>query len=290
MKLQITLIGTALINTAASSSLRGGRDLSLIDLGDLCQSWMPTWVCSPKQNCPAVSPVSDFDVEKYIENSWFVQKQQVNGYQQPEDLYCVTATYNKREDELIKVENHANKKNVNGKLVGTGDGAFSQFGDLCAKQVDKGTGKLIVQPCLLFGVGLETYTGGPYWVLAVDKDNYQWAIISGGQPTDIVDSGEDTSKTAVTCTTKTTGTNGSGLWLFTREPIPAAGVVEAMENTLLEMGVATNKLLDVPQKGCSYYNVPLKLKNRTPANANSPTSDPKVVESDSGTGKVSTKN
>jgi lipocalin len=285
MKLHLTLIGTVLITTAASSSLRGGRGLSLIDLGDLCYSWMPSWVCSPDSNCPAVSPVVDFDVDKYIENSWFVQKQQVNGYQQPEDLYCVTATYNKREDGLIKVENRANKKTVNGELVGGGGGGFSQLSDLCAKQVDEGTGKLIVQPCLLFNIGLQKLTGGPYWVLAVDKDNYEWAIISGGQPTDVVGGGQSATKTDVRCTTKTTGTNGSGLWLFTREPIPADGVVEAMEKKLLEMGVSTSKLLDVPQKGCNYHNVPLKLKNKSPLNANA--YSPKVVED--GSEKAATK-
>ena len=48
------------------------------------------------QNCPSVSLQIDplVNISEYIRKSWYVQKQQLNGYQSLEDLYCVTATYN----------------------------------------------------------------------------------------------------------------------------------------------------------------------------------------------------
>merc|ERR1719247_2883416 len=76
----------------------------------LCPSWAPAWLCTPggggsdtkKPQCPVVRPVAGFDVERYIAKSWYVQKQQTNGYQSEEDLFCVTATYNKRDGKSDK--------------------------------------------------------------------------------------------------------------------------------------------------------------------------------------------
>lgn|ERR1711966_42109 len=214
-----------------------------------CPSWAPAWLCNkPKNVCPVVTPVADFDVSKYTDKTWYVQKQQVNGYQKVDDLFCVTATYNTGNDGLIKVDNRANQKAVNQNISGEGN-AFSK---LCAKQLKAGTGEIGVQPCFLFNIGL-TSTAGPYWVIAIDP-NYEWAVISGGQPTEII--GDDSAD--VKCTTKTTGINGSGLWLFTRSPMPPNSVVDTMEATLADMGVSTAKLLDVKQAGCTYEGMPIK--------------------------------
>merc|ERR1740138_1575308 len=313
----------------------------------LCPSWAPAWLCTPgggggsdkkKPQCPVVRPVAGFDVDRYIARSWYVQKQQTNGYQRAEDLFCVTATYSKRggksdksdsdsnsenigssglgsyfggggssdDDDgssssagLLQVENRANVGEVNGALKGAegskrgggggggllgglglgGLGSFSSLSSLCAQQIDPAarTGELAVQPCFLFGL-TGARTAGPYWVIAVDEEEYSWAVVSGGQPTEVVvaeaadggaysggsssssklSSSGGSSSGGVKCTTKSSGINGSGLWLFTRDPVPAAGVVEAMEARLEAMGVATGRLLPVAQAGCTYEGMPLK--------------------------------
>lgn len=208
--------------------------------------------------CPVVKPVSPFDLDRYIEHTWYVQKQQENGYQKKEDLYCVTATYNRKDGNsgLLKVENRANRGGVNGELRGESSGFGSYFSSLCAQpqscDSNGSCGKLRVQPCFLFQWGI-AQTAGPYWVLAVDSENYEWAVISGGQPTETVGQGPSTE-----CTTKTEGINNSGLWLFTRQPIPDAQVVARMEAKLQQMGVATERLLAVAQEGCSYDKMPIK--------------------------------
>jgi lipocalin len=251
-----SLLGIVAIANALP--LPGAGNLRGRELAWGCPKWAPSFICQQvSSTCPTVTPVNNFDVDKYTEKTWYVQKQQVNGYQKAEDLYCVTATYTKADNGLIKVENRANKGGVNKGISGEdgtkGSSWFSSFTSLCAKQITAGTGKLAVQPCFLFNLGLDS-TAGPYWVLAIDKENYEWAVISGGQPTEVIsnDSG------SVQCTTKKTGTNGSGLWLFTRSAIPAKGVVAAMEKKLTDMGVSTKRLLPVTQAGCKYENMPIK--------------------------------
>mmetsp|Transcript_9591 Transcript_9591/g.10927 ORF Transcript_9591/g.10927 Transcript_9591/m.10927 type:complete len:246 (-) Transcript_9591:61-798(-) len=244
MKAVIVLVATS-VWCASAASIRG---LS-VDNRSLCD-WLP-FLC-PWQKCPVVSPVDDFDLDKYIEKSWFVQMQQVNPYQAEDQLFCVTATYSKQEDSsYIKVQNYANQDEVNGSPVGT-EGGFS---DLCAKQKEEGTGELAVAPCLFTNLGLFDFIAGPYWVLAVDAD-YTWAIISGGQPTEVEQ--ED----PVLCTTKEgdsfLDTNGSGLWLFTREKIADQATIDAMKNTLESLGVFTGNLKKVEQEGCLYEGATIK--------------------------------
>lgn len=48
--------------------------------------------------CPRVEPLSNgtgiFDLDQFTAHSWFVQKQQINGFQpKPEDLYCLVHTW-----------------------------------------------------------------------------------------------------------------------------------------------------------------------------------------------------
>ena len=42
--------------------------------------------------CPRVATQGDFNLEEWIRASWYIQQQQVTGYQSPEDLFCVVAT------------------------------------------------------------------------------------------------------------------------------------------------------------------------------------------------------
>jgi lipocalin len=206
--------------------------------------------------CQAVSPLSaaEFDLEEYIRLSWFIQKQQVNPYQSENQLFCTAATYSmsKKNDGFLEVDNYSNNDMVNGPVQSSDDN--SAFSNLCGKQVDGG--KLSVAPCAF--KDLWDTVAGPYWVLAVG-DDYEWAIVSGGQPNQPYPSASNPTL----CTTKEGSsfldTNGSGLWLFTREQERDATTIETMENALLAMGVYTGNLKDVTQEGCGYAGTNLKL-------------------------------
>merc|ERR1719222_72236 len=93
----------------------------------------------------------------------------------------------------IIVANHA--ENKDGKSLGP-------ITTICAKVVNETAGKLEVSPCFL-----PTFLAGPYWIVAFDKEE-GWALVSGGAPKNRGMNG---------CRTGT-GTNGSGLWIFTRKP------------------------------------------------------------------------
>ena len=43
--------------------------------------------------CQKVVPMDKLNVTEYIRSSWYIQEQQLTGYQQPKDLFCVVATY-----------------------------------------------------------------------------------------------------------------------------------------------------------------------------------------------------
>merc|ERR1711963_169321 len=92
-------------------------------------------------------------------------------------------------------------------------GAFG--GDICAQVPnDNEPAALRVAPCFL-----PTFLGGPYWVLDYNEQE-GYALISGGQPTIETDQGCKTGD----------GTNDSGLWIFTREVFPAAGLVQKVRD------------------------------------------------------------
>jgi lipocalin len=155
---------------------------------------------------------------------------------------------------FLEVDNYSNNGMVNGPVQNSDDN--ESFSNLCGKQIDGG--KLSVAPCAFRGSLWDT-VAGPYWVLAVGKD-YSWAIVSGGQPNQPYPSTSNPSTTL--CTTKEGSsfldTNGSGLWLFTREKIADATTIKEMEGTLLAMGVYTGNLKDVTQVDCQYNGATLK--------------------------------
>jgi lipocalin len=98
---------------------------------------------------------------------------------------------------------------------------------------------------------------GPYWVLAVKPSDaplgeddpekprgYDWAVVSGGQPN--VPGGNDT------CRTSLTGVNGSGLWIFTRDPTPSYEVVEEAREAATNLGIDLSEMRAVTHEGCEY--------------------------------------
>ena len=102
---------------------------------------------------------------------------------------------------------------------------------------------------------------GPYWVVAVspgyvppgtDEDSgtdatagYRWAVVSGGQPT-------VPGKKKNTCRTSLRGVNGSGLWIFTREPTPSREVVEEARAAARDLGIDLSEMRAVTHEGCEY--------------------------------------
>jgi len=197
-----------------------------------------------RDGCPDVSVVDGLNIEEYISKSWFVQKQQVNSYQPRESLFCVVATYENESrtvpffsGTVVSVYNYGNLNGVNGQNQNDGQ-------VLCAREPDNTkSAALLVAPCFL-----PNFLAGDYWVVAIG-DNYEWAIISGGQPTE---------KFADGCTTKEDGINGSGFWFFTRERVASEETIAMMDAKAKSLGFTTSRMIKVEQEGCNYEGAKLK--------------------------------
>ena len=202
-------------------------------------------------SCPRVEPMMDFNTTEYLRSTWYIQQQQVTGYQPRETLYCVAQTLNESnktvpfyDGSVIDVYNYGRINGINGTLENPNN--FT----LCARQLNSSNpAQIINAPCFLPNI-----LAGPYWVIAAgpSSHNYSWAIVSGGPPTVRYADGN--------CSTKLTGTNGSGLWLFTREIYGefAFNSVRLMRNILMEIGYTTSLLLNVTQQGCNYSEAYIK--------------------------------
>jgi len=203
-------------------------------------------------SCPKVSTVgsANFNLTEWTRKTWYIQAQQLVQYQQLEDLYCVAATYdldNKTtvpffRGTVVTVYNYANVGAVNGPNQNKDNMT------LCARAVDAAdTSKLAVAPCFLPNI-----LAGPYWVLGIGKardGTYEWAVVIGGEPSVKWDDG---------CTTKEEGTNGAGLWLFSRTPVASKKALAAMHALLKAQGIARSRLHDVPHAGCKYAGALIK--------------------------------
>lgn len=208
--------------------------------------------CCDKPICQALDVQTDVDLDEWTRATWYIQEQQVNGYQPMEDLYCVAATYARGtgarvpffRGKVISVYNYANVGVVNGPL--TPGVAGNQT--LCARLKDPSQpGKLSVAPCFL-----PNALSGPYWIIAIGKSadgKYDWAIVIAGEPTEADGTG---------CTTKTEGINGAGLWLLSRRPVAPAATISAMKDALEAQGVSTMQLRKVEQKDCLYTGAFIK--------------------------------
>ena len=188
------------------------------------------------------------NITEYIRKTWYIQTQQINGYQPLDSLNCVLATYNIDNNshvpffkgKVISVYNYANIKKVN-RLIENNSSV------LCARQKNETEPeKLLVAPCFLPNI-----FGGPYWILYAGpySYNYEWAIVIGGQPT---------IKYNNTCTTKEYGINNSGLWLFSRDRILEKSRIDFLINILKKNNITTDRLIDVNQTGCNYQGAFIK--------------------------------
>ena len=203
------------------------------------------------RTCPQIEPMIGFNTTEYIRSSWFIQQQQVTGYQPPEALNCVAQTINTTNHTVpfyngtvLSVYNYGRVGGVNGTQEN------SRNFTLCARQVNESTpSRLINGLCFLPNI-----FAGPYWVLAAgpQSTNYSWAIVSGGSPNIRYPDGN--------CSTSLNGTNDSGLWLFTRERYGAIAdrYVEQMRTWLISQGISVSQPMNVSQTGCNYNGSYLK--------------------------------
>lgn len=179
-------------------------------------------------------PVDNFDLDSYINGRWYIHQQAETKYLPKEQNYCVYAEYTKMEKKSfwgyeVSVHNHAAEK----------DGTVHDSGEkICAKTVDAtdDAAKLEVSLCLL-----PTFTAGPYWVLEYDEAA-GYALISGGQP-EI--EGPDGCKSG-------SGTNNSGLWIFSRDSVRDEALVQKMRDAAQAQGFDIGVLRDVDQTNCGY--------------------------------------
>ena len=199
------------------------------------------------KHCPKVSTVDHVDIEEFTKHTWYSQMQQETKYQTRESFHCVTATYNLERNRtvpffdgtVLSVYNYANYDKVNGPPMNTKDGQV-----LCARQPKpKYPGKLLVGFCYF-----PNNICGDYWIVGLDK-NYEWLIVSGGQPMEKYNDG---------CTTKLNTTNHSGLWIFSRRPIIRKNDLESALTVLKDKGYTLSQLIPIQQRGCRYEDAFIK--------------------------------
>jgi hypothetical protein len=202
--------------------------------------------------CPDVQPLPQLNLTEYTRASWYVQEQQVNSYQNEEQLQCVVATYDAGnssfwdspvfyDGQLLSVYNYYD----GGRPTLDGDG--KPTGRLCASLPESSeSSKLAVAPCFL-----PTFFGGKYWVIGVGTSasgEYEWAIISGGPPMNHYADG---------CTTGT-GYFDSGLWIFSRTPVLPEDKLTKAKELLVQLGYTLSLLKKVRQSDCSYEGAYIK--------------------------------
>merc|ERR1711924_33489 len=131
-----------------------------------------------------------FNVTEYTRATWYTWKQQVNNYQDEDDLYCVTATYNLEgtsvpgksgpDSATVTVYNVATDSSLQVETGAVGEDPFL----LCATPDSRDTEsdpRLNVKPCFM-----PPFFGGPYWVVHLEVDSaglYEVAVVIGGNPT-----------------------------------------------------------------------------------------------------------
>lgn len=210
-------------------------------------------VCSVavSQTCPPTDfdAKQDFVFEKFVPADWYPIKQLPVIYQPESDFYCVSARYDVADESLacrvfglacitaIDVLNIGRVNAVNG------NSKYINFRATIPN--DNEPAKAYVGPDFLpnflrFGTNYWVVAAGTYAELVsgqTGSDVYQYAIISAGPPNEV--------------------SNGKciapgGVWLFALDPVPPAGVAEALENMANDMGLDVASLLPVEHTDCDY--------------------------------------
>ena len=190
--------------------------------------------------CPNISTVPNLNLTEYIRAPWYIQMQQETPYLPKSSNYCVTARYSKSNHTVpfyngivLDVYNNARLNNVSGMQLNNNNNT------LCAR-VNGISSKLLVAPCFL-----PNLFAGDYWIIHAgpNSSNYEYAIVSGGQPTNKYTNG---------CTTSTTTVNNSGLWILTRNITISLSLISKLKKYLVDSGFTVSLLNYVQQLNCSY--------------------------------------
>lgn len=217
--------------TDVKPSLGAGKNPSdCLKVAEVSQDFLAPTQCPPA----GFDTVQDFDLEKFIEKRWYIQQQMAVNYLPASQNRCVYAEYQLREKKSfwgydVSVHNHAEEVAAPHKVHDSGK-------TLCAKVVDKARGKLEVAPCFL-----PTVAAGPCWVLDYSEEE-GYALISGGAPKE--SAGDAGCRTG-------TGTNGAGLWIFTRQQKRDEALVQKVRSIAKSKGFDLSVLNDVDQSECS---------------------------------------
>jgi len=196
-------------------------------------------------DCPKVNPIKmdDKAASEFFVNDWFIQKQAETPYLKKDYNNCVRARYKKQKPSwfgyTVNIDNVA--KSDSGVWKESGSGFFGRLTRLGGQRNPKSNGdaKFLVAPQFL-----PKWFAGDYWILAHenkgDKEQ-EFAVVCGGQPAIPVGDG--------TCTFDTTKTNGSGLWIFTRDPNPKdkVQIIKHVETIITNNGISLQGLNPVNQ-------------------------------------------
>ena len=139
----------------------------------------------------------------------------------------------------VLVKNYANRGQVNGSPTGTsGSGGSGSFSGRFLANIPNKNDPSKLNVGFALGDSNRPLIGAPYWVVAIDDVNYQWAIITGGAADKKTDNGK--------CITD------GGFWLFSRNPVPDPQIIAEMIQVANNLGLDTTQLVNVPQAGCRY--------------------------------------
>jgi lipocalin len=249
MKSSIFFLAVVVVACACTSAV--GEVDNLVNVGRAPQSLilmrlMKETIPDGNQGtrCPynGFDSVKNFDLAKYISAPWYVQKQIPITFQTADTLFCVRAEYIPIDPanplKAVTVRNYSNRDRVNGPATGTsGAGGPSAFPGRFIANVPNPEDPSKLNVGFALGEATTPLMGAPYWVVAIDEENYDWAIITGGAPTQPSGEGK--------CITD------GGFWLFSRKPVDPENTAKMLE-VAEGLGLDTAKLLDVPQEGCLY--------------------------------------
>jgi lipocalin len=216
---------------------------------------------------PGFDSLPDFDLPRFVAaGPWYALEQNEVFYQRKSDLFCVRAVYTPRNPADLSaglvVRNTARRGSVTGAEMGSSaaGGGFAgivAFPDTTAAAKAKpstAASKLRVLPSFLEPAfrlkPSSSLISGPYWIVAAARD-MSWALISGGPPT---------NPSNGACRTGRAGAqtfldiNGSGLWVFAREPLGAGAAQAKVEARAAaqKLGYDLSTLLPVEHEGCVY--------------------------------------
>jgi hypothetical protein len=255
---------SAFSKPAAAIALALALALALLSAGADARSLTAVLRGARPPKCPPAGfdSLANFDTAAFIAaGPWYALQQNEVFYQPKNSLFCVRAAYVPRDaagdlSKGINVLNTANTGSVTGPPMGSsasGGGLMGilAFPDKAAakKKPSTGASKLRVLPSFLEAAfklkPTSNLISGPYWIVAAAPD-LAWAVISGGPPTKASNGKCRTGRAGVQTPLDI---NGSGFWIFSRDPAgdpaPARAAAEAL-------GYDLSTLLPVAHAGCTY--------------------------------------